>query len=80
VLRVLDPEGLQANAQACRAAFDAAFAVLQERHSPIGDFRGRGMLRGVELVTDRRSRLPAAREARRLQELLRQAGAVQPRP
>jgi alanine-glyoxylate transaminase/(R)-3-amino-2-methylpropionate-pyruvate transaminase len=76
VLRALDEEGLQANAHACGAAFSAAFAALQERHSRIGDVRGRGMLRGVELVTDRRSRAPAVREAERMQELLRQAGVI----
>ena len=76
VLRALDEEGLQANARACGEAFEQAFAALQERHSLIGDVRGRGMLRGVELVTDRRSRAPAADEAVRLQELLRQAGVI----
>src|ERR1035441_3532670 len=48
LLRALDPESPQANARAYGAAFDAAFAALQERHSPIGDVCGRGMLRGVE--------------------------------
>ncbi|MEO8923723.1 MAG: aspartate aminotransferase family protein [Caldimonas sp.] len=76
VLRALDDEALPANARVCGEAFDAAFATLQERHSLIGDVRGRGLLKGVELVSDRRSRAPATREASRMQELLRQAGVI----
>jgi alanine-glyoxylate transaminase/(R)-3-amino-2-methylpropionate-pyruvate transaminase len=76
VLRALDDEGLQANAQHCGEAFDAAFAALQKRHPLIGDVRGRGLLKGVELVTDRRTRAPASREAERMQILLHEAGVI----
>jgi alanine-glyoxylate transaminase/(R)-3-amino-2-methylpropionate-pyruvate transaminase len=76
VLRALDDEALQANAARVGAAFGAAFAALQERHPLIGDVRGRGLLRGVELVRDRASRVPAAHEAERLQQRLLDAGVV----
>ena len=76
VLRALDDEGLQANARRCGEAFDAAFAELRERHPMIGDVRGRGLLKGVELVADRQTRAPATRQAERAQALLHEAGVI----
>ena len=64
------------NAAAVGDAFAQAFAALQERHPLIGDVRGRGLLRGVELVRDRALREPAAAEAERLQQRLLEAGVV----
>jgi 4-aminobutyrate aminotransferase-like enzyme len=70
VLRAIDDEQLMANAAMVGAAFGAAFARLAEAHAWIGDVRGRGLLRGVELVRDRTTRAPAAREAESVQQLL----------
>jgi alanine-glyoxylate transaminase/(R)-3-amino-2-methylpropionate-pyruvate transaminase len=76
VLRAIDDEQLMANAAMVGAAFGAAFARLAEAHAWIGDVRGRGLLRGVELVCDRTTRAPAAREAESVQQLLLEAGVV----
>ncbi|WP_192361893.1 aminotransferase class III-fold pyridoxal phosphate-dependent enzyme [Mesorhizobium mediterraneum] len=41
---------------------------LAERYEIIGDIRGRGMMTGVELVTDRLTKKPAIQQADRLVE------------
>ena len=44
---------------------------LAESQQLIGDVRGRGMLTGLEFVTDRKTRTPATRETKQLLELMR---------
>ncbi|MCP5090123.1 MAG: aminotransferase class III-fold pyridoxal phosphate-dependent enzyme [Gammaproteobacteria bacterium] len=44
---------------------------LAARHDLIGDVRGRGMVTGLEFVTDRNERTPATDETARLLELMR---------
>jgi 4-aminobutyrate aminotransferase len=48
-----------ANAAEVGAYFINRLRGLQERHPEIGDVRGRGLFIGMELVTDRVSKLPA---------------------
>ena len=48
-----------ANAAEVGAYFIARLRELQGRHPEIGDVRGRGLFIGMELVTDRVSKLPA---------------------
>jgi 4-aminobutyrate aminotransferase len=58
-LDIIADEGLVENA---RRQGESAMQRLQEmkaRHSLIGDLRGRGLLIGVELVSDRESKTPA---------------------
>jgi len=59
VLDVIAEDGLVARAEARGAYLLARLRELQERHEPIGDVRGRGLLVGLELVTDRETREPA---------------------
>ena len=53
VLDVLEEEGLLANAAREGAFLLQGFRQLQERHSCIGDVRGRGLFLGIEIVKDR---------------------------
>jgi len=76
VLRAIDAEGLQANAKRVGEHFESTLAALATKHALIGDVRGRGLLRGIELVSDRATRQPAAGMAERMQRQLLLAGAV----
>jgi 2,2-dialkylglycine decarboxylase (pyruvate) len=61
VLRVIASEGLVARAGLLGARLRERLLELQNRHDVIGDVRGRGLLQGIELVTDRASKHPADR-------------------
>jgi 4-aminobutyrate aminotransferase len=51
--------GLMANAATVGDYFMAKLRELQARHQEIGEVRGRGLMIGMELVTDRASKAPA---------------------
>lgn len=58
VLRAIRDRGLLARVQAMGAALDASLHERLGQHPHVGDIRGRGLFRGVELVADRESREP----------------------
>ena len=62
VLETIERDGLVANAEASGRVLREALDRLAARHLLIGDIRGRGLALGVELVNDRTSREPAARQ------------------
>lgn len=64
VLRVVARDGLVARAAELGKRLTDGLIGLQERHACIGDVRGRGLLQGIELVTDRDTREPADRLGR----------------
>jgi 2,2-dialkylglycine decarboxylase (pyruvate) len=66
VLRVLERDGLVAQAAERGERLRAGLLELQQRHECVGDVRGRGLLQGIELVTDRDSRTPADELGRRV--------------
>ncbi|HEX2104870.1 MAG TPA: aspartate aminotransferase family protein [Solirubrobacteraceae bacterium] len=59
VLDVIAEEDLVTRARERGAHLDARLRELQAEHEQVGDVRGRGLLAGLELVTDRDTREPA---------------------
>ena len=59
VLEILARDRLSEAAAARGARLRAGLTALQQRHDCVGDVRGRGLMQGIELVEDRRSRTPA---------------------
>jgi 2,2-dialkylglycine decarboxylase (pyruvate) len=58
VLEVLRREGLAERALELGRRLETGLCDLHQRYEVIGDVRGRGLLWGVELVTDRQTRRP----------------------
>jgi 2,2-dialkylglycine decarboxylase (pyruvate) len=61
VLKVIADEHLVERANEMGTYLRSSLEQLQQRHEAIGDVRGLGLLLGVELVQDRKSRAPAHR-------------------
>jgi 2,2-dialkylglycine decarboxylase (pyruvate) len=60
VLEIVERDGLAERAAVLGGRLRSGLIELQRRFDCIGDVRGRGLLLGVEIVKDRRSKLPAA--------------------
>lgn len=58
VLDVLEREGLMARARTAGQRLRTGLEALRQRYECIGDVRGRGLLLGLEIVTDRASKTP----------------------
>jgi 4-aminobutyrate aminotransferase-like enzyme len=76
VLDVIEEEGLVANAAAIGGWLRGAIAELATRHTAIGDVRGRGLMIGVELVTDDRQREASRDLAPRVREEMAVRGVL----
>ncbi|XP_007048074.2 PREDICTED: alanine--glyoxylate aminotransferase 2 homolog 1, mitochondrial [Theobroma cacao] len=76
VLRVLDKEKRQAHCADVGSHLIGRLRSLQDRHDIIGDVRGRGLMVGVELVTDRKEKTPAKAETAILFEKMRELGVL----
>lgn len=66
VLDVVERDGLADRAATLGIRLRDGLLALQEQHDSIGDVRGRGLLQGIELVTDRASKQPADDLGRRV--------------
>ena len=76
VLAVIEEENLRQNAAETGAHFLQELQKLQAKHALIGDVRGMGLYLGIELVTDHHTRTPAAAEAKRISEAMKERGIL----
>jgi 4-aminobutyrate aminotransferase-like enzyme len=75
-LRVVQDEGLQANALDVGAYAKERLTELATRHEAIGDVRGRGLFFGADLVLDRKTKAPATAFTKRVANAMRQRGVL----
>ncbi|WP_374649892.1 aminotransferase class III-fold pyridoxal phosphate-dependent enzyme [Dongia sp.] len=76
VLEILQRDRLRENALSLGSDLLSRMGRLMEKHERIGDVRGRGLMLGIELVEDRKSKVPATAYAGRIVEKCRQLGVL----
>ncbi len=76
VLEVIDGENLQQNCLDMGTHLMEGLKSLMERHEVIGDVRGKGLMTGVELVKDRKTREPAKDACARVFERTKEMGLL----
>ncbi|QEF96484.1 5-aminovalerate aminotransferase DavT [Stieleria maiorica] len=75
-MEVIDAEGIQENAAAIGDLLIGGLTELKDKHALIGDVRGLGLMLGVELVKDRKTKEPASDAAAELMERAKQRGLI----
>ncbi|HSE75624.1 MAG TPA: aminotransferase class III-fold pyridoxal phosphate-dependent enzyme, partial [Dongiaceae bacterium] len=76
VLEIIARDGLLCNAAIIGADLLARMRALMGKHGVIGDVRGLGLMLGMDLVEDRRTKEPATERAGRVVERCRELGVL----
>jgi alanine-glyoxylate transaminase/(R)-3-amino-2-methylpropionate-pyruvate transaminase len=76
VLEVIEKEKLQQNALKIGNHILAGLEKLKQKHKYIGDVRGKGLMLGIEMVTDRKTKEPAKAECQAVLEAAREMGLL----
>ena len=76
VLKVIERQHLQQNANETSLYLKQGLKNLAERKTLIGDVRGTGLLIGIDLVLDRETREPAGRIANQVYNYMRENGVL----
>lgn len=76
VLRVIEEDGLMQNAKAMGDLLVEKLQAVKAKYRIIGDFRGRGLMVGVEMVKDRDTKQPAPDEAAQVAEMAKERGLI----
>src|SRR6185295_3100874 len=72
VLDFIEEQNLRVNAAEVGAYLRGKLLELQEKHPLIGEVRGMGLMLGVELVQDRKTKTPATAETGQIMEATRE--------
>ncbi len=76
VIDVIEEENLLENCHTVGAYFRQKLEEMQEKFALIGDVRGMGLMQGLELVRDRKTKEPAPAETSELMERARANGLL----
>lgn len=76
VIDFIEDQHLLTNCADTGAYLRAGLEDLKEKHESIGEVRGMGLLQGVELVEDRKSKTPAKTETLMVMEAARENGLL----
>ncbi|KAG1668083.1 hypothetical protein FOA52_010493 [Chlamydomonas sp. UWO 241] len=76
VLRVIDAEGRMEHSKQVGDHLLGRLRGLAAKHDIIGDVRGQGLMLGVELVTDRKSKAPAKAETAIAMDAMKDMGVL----
>ena len=76
VLEVIEKEKLQENAHKQGTRIKSGLEKLKAKHKLMGDVRGKGLMRGVEMVKDRTTKEPAKAECSEVLEYAREMGLL----
>ncbi len=75
-IELIEEERLMDNAHTVGNHFRQGLEALKEKHTAIGDVRGMGLMQGIELVKDRKTKEPAAEMSNQVLERCRENGLV----
>ncbi|KAG6643520.1 alanine--glyoxylate aminotransferase 2 homolog 3, mitochondrial-like [Carya illinoinensis] len=76
VLRVIEKENLQENALLVGSYLKDRLMAMKNKYEIIGDVRGRGLMLGVELVTDHQEKTPAKAETLHVMDQMKELGVL----
>lgn len=75
-IQVIEEEKLLENCATVGAYFHGKLEELQQKHALIGDVRGMGLMQGLELVKDRKTKEPAAEATAQMMDRAKENGLL----